>query len=194
MLDFTPVRNGEKSIADLAKCLHLADLHHLTDEMVDQMLSLVETATDETVAFVPVDPEANDEFAASVDETNLPWTLGHVIVHATASSEECAAQACTLARGVATTGRSRYETPWETMKTMAQVRQRLEESRRMRHALLNAWPDDPHLEMVHIPKRPGASPLNAVAYFLFGLMHDDSHLEQIRKIIDQDQSMREKTI
>ena len=190
MLDFAPVRNGEKTIADLAKGLDKLALHKLTDEMIDRMLSLVEGATDEDVVCVPEDPEAKDEFAASADQVTLPWTLGHVIVHTTASSEECAAQACTLARGVATTGRSRYETPWETVTTIAQVRQRLEESRRMRHALLDAWPDQPHLETVHIPKRPGAPPLNAVAYFLFGLSHDDSHLEQIHKIMDQGQSVR----
>ncbi len=190
MLDFSPIRNGEKTIVDLAAGLDRSELHRLTDEMIDRMLCLVLDATDEDVIRVPDDPEANDPFAASADLVSLPWTLGHVIVHASASAEECAAQACTLARGVATTGRSRYETPWETVTTIAQVRQRLEESRRMRHALLDAWPDVPHLDMLHVPKRPGFPALNAVAYFLFGLSHDDAHLDQIRKIVAQGQSVR----
>ena len=190
MIDFAPVRSGEKTLNDLAIELNVVDLHRLTDEMVDRMLDLIADAADEDVIFVPDDPEANDEFAASENEKALSWTLGHVIVHTTASSEECASQACTLARGVLTTGRSRYETPWETVTTITQVRQRLEESRRMRHALLNAWPDEPHLEVVHVPKRPGAQPLNAVAYFISGLSHDDSHLEQIEKIMEQCQRIR----
>ena len=185
VLDFALVRNGEKTIHDLAMNLDRADLHRLTDEMIDRMLSLIENATDEDVVCVPEDPQANDKFASSADQVSLPWTLGHVIVHTSASAEECAAQACALARGVLITGRSRYETPWEMVKTIAQVRQRLEESRRMRHALLNAWPEEPHLEVVYVPKRPGAQPLNAVTYFISGLNHDDAHLEQIQKIMNQ---------
>lgn len=190
MLDFAPVRNGERTIVDLSAGLDRLELHKLTDEMIDRMLRLLEGAIDADVVYVPNDPEANDEFAAFADQVSLPWTLGHVIVHTTASSEECAAQACTLARGAATTGRSRYEISWETVRTIAQVRERLEESRRMRHALLDAWPDRPHLDTLHVPKRPGAPALNAVAYFLYGLSHDDSHLEQIHKIVEQSQFVR----
>ncbi len=190
MLDFETVKKGEKTINDLAKDLNIADLHRLTDEMIDRVLGLIEEAADADVVFVPEDPGAHDEFATSPDLVDLPWTLGHVIVHTTASAEECAAQACTLARGVQTTGRSRYEMPWETIKTMTQVRRRLEESRRMRHALLNGWPDEPHLDVVHVPKRLGAQPLNAVAYFIIGLSHEASHLEQIQKIMAQCQCIQ----
>jgi hypothetical protein len=45
-------------------------------------------------------------------ELALPWTLGHVIVHITASAEESAFLAAELARGVhRRTGRSRFEVP-----------------------------------------------------------------------------------
>ena len=50
-----------------------------------------------------------------------------------------------LARGVAFHGRSRSEVPWETVTTIAQCRARLEESRRMRLASLDMWPDQPYL-------------------------------------------------
>jgi hypothetical protein len=141
---------------------------------------------------VPVDPAANDTFAAAGADAavvNMAWTLGHVIVHATASSEEAAALALTLARGLPVEGRSRYEVPWETVTTAAQVVQRLEESRRMRLAMLDAWPDQPHLDNSYTPI-PRFGPLNPPARFAFGLLHDQSHIDQIRDIVAQAQAAR----
>jgi hypothetical protein len=59
----------------------------------------------------------------------------------------------------------------------------------MRLAMLEAWPDEPHLEVFYqsSPKRP---PVNAVGRFLGGLAHDDSHLEQIAKVLAQAQAVR----
>ncbi|MCI0356381.1 MAG: DinB family protein, partial [Acidobacteria bacterium] len=151
MLDFTPVRRKEKTMLELTSGLTAADLHQLTDEMVETQLALLDDADDKAVVFVPDDPNAKDDAAATAEEVNMAWTLGHVIVHTTASAEEYAFTAAELARGVPWHGRSRYETHWTTIQTIAQCRHRLEESRRMRHALLNAWPDPPHLDVLYTP-------------------------------------------
>jgi hypothetical protein len=115
---------------------------------------------------------------------DLAWTLGHVIVHVTASSEEAAAIAAELARGVSYHGRSRYETPWQSVTTIKQCGDRLAESLKIRLASLEMWPESPHLENTY-RSRPGAPNLNATSRFIYGLMHDDDHLEQISKIIQQ---------
>jgi hypothetical protein len=185
MLDFDPVRAREKTMADLAASLTPADLHNLTDEMIDEMLAILSSAQDADVVFLPSDPEANDRFAASDSEVNIPWTLGHVVVHTTASAEEAAALALSLARGLEVEGRSRYEVPWQTVTTITQCRERLEESRRMRHAMLNAWPASPHLEVMFLATYPGAVPVNATGRFIGGLFHDDNHLGQLRQILEQ---------
>ncbi len=189
MLDFTPVRNREKHIDDLAAGLTVEDLRRLTNEMVDTMLALIADATDEDVVFVPVDPHAEDTFATDPTEANMPWTLGHVIVHTTASAEEAAFLAVELARGVAHHGRSRSEIPWQSVTTVAQCRHRLEESRRMRLASLDMWPDQPYLDNYY-QRTPESRKINAVAYFLFGLSHDDSHLQQIGEIMRQARAAR----
>ena len=188
MLDFTPVREKKLSFVDVMNGLTKADLYTLTNEMIDSMLHIIADAVDEDVVFVPQDPNANDTFGIA-EETDLAWTLGHVVVHATASSEESAALASTLARGLAVEGRSRYEVPWRTVHSVAQLHQRLEESRRMRIAFLDTWPDEPHLEVTYQPY-PQIGPLNAISRFIMGLYHDDSHLEQLREIMRQAREAR----
>jgi len=183
MIDFSPVRDKTGSLVDIARNLTKADLYTLTDEMIDTMQSIVADAIDHDVTFVPDDPNANDTFGID-EERNLSWTLGHVIVHATASSEEAAALALNLARGLVIEGRSRYEVPWRTVVTIAQVHHRLEESRRMRRAMLDAWPDEPHLEVTQIT-RPQNPPSNAISRFIGGLYHDDAHVGQLREIMRQ---------
>jgi DinB superfamily len=189
MLDFTPVHRGEKTSQDLAAELTTEDLAKLTREMCGLQLEAIRDAVDEDVDFVPDDPGANDTFAAKPEDVGLSWTLGHVVVHATASAEESAALALTLARGLAVNGRSRYEVRWEGVRTAAFIRGRIEESLRMRLAMLAAWPDQPHLDNFYSPyeDRP---PLNALGRFLSGLAHDASHLEQLRKIMVQARSRR----
>lgn len=186
MIDFTPIRNHTQSFADFSRNLTKADLQKYTNEMIDTELDIINGATDADVVFVPVDPQANDTFGKP-EEATLAWTLGHVVVHATASSEEAAALASSLARGLAVEGRSRYETPWQTVTTVAQLRQRLEESRRMRLAFLETWPDDPHLD---ITQELSFGTFNAVTRFLTGLLHEDSHLEQLREIMRQARAAR----
>ena len=190
MLDFTRVHNKEITVNELCADLTLADLHHLTDEMVDTMLELIEGCTEADVVFVPEDSVAYDKYAAAAEELHLPWTLGHVIVHATASSEECAFLSAEVARGVFDRGRrSRHEAPWPSVTTAAQCRQRLAESRRMRLACLDAWPDEPHVEAAY-RFRPDGPVFSAAALFAYGLFHDDSHLGQIAEIVRQAKAAR----
>lgn len=184
MIDFTPVRNKELSFAEFVVDFTIDDLRDFTNEMVDHMLSLITGCIDADVVFVPDDPEANDTYAVDESETALAWTLGHVIVHGTASAEESAFLAAELARGVDFHGRSRSEIPWETITTIQQCRQRLEESRRMRLASLEMWPDEPDLDVAYEPW-PGASELNAVGRFISGFWHDVDHLGQIEEIVRQ---------
>src|SRR5260370_41348593 len=169
MLDLASVRNRSTSISDIARDLTREDLRALTNEMIDTMQEIIADAVDADVVFVPQDPDANDPFGTP-EEDDLAWTLGHVIVHATASSEESAALALTLARGLVVEGRSRYETPWRDVTTIAQVHQRLEESRRMRKSLLDAWPDAPHLH-IHYTPYPPTGRANAVPRLIIGLSH-----------------------
>jgi hypothetical protein len=190
MLDLQSVRDKKITLAELTANLTVNDLHRLTDEMVDTMLDLIAGATDADVVFIPIDPDADDPYAEETGEAALAWTLGHVIVHTTASAEEAAAQASELARGIVYTGRSRHEVPWQTITCMAQIHHRLEESRRMRHAYLNTWPDEPHLETTFTADYPGAKPRNAIQRFVAGLGHDDAHLSQIKEIMRQAQAAR----
>ena len=190
MLDFTTVQKKEMSLRQLTSNLTQNDLRDLTNEMIDKVLSQIADCVDADVTFVPNDPEANDTFAASEDEVRLAWTLGHVIVHITASSEESAAIASELARGVPFRGgRSRREVPWGTVTTIAQCRHRLEESRRMRLASLDIWPDEPDLINSYQPS-PEYESRNAIIRFVLGLQHDDSHLDQIVKIVWQAKEAR----
>ncbi len=165
------------------------DLRQLTNEMVDRILELIRDCEDADITLEVPDPEANDPEAATTDEVSLPWTLGHVIVHTTASSEESAFLAAELARGVPFHGRSRSEVPWRNVTTVEQCRHRLEESRRMRLATLDVWPDEPHLDNTYTP-REDRPPINCVRRFLNGLRHDESHLGQIERLVRESAEYR----
>lgn len=113
------------------------ELPVLVDELYDAMDEIVNQADDSAVVFVPKDPAAKDE--------ERGWPLSHVVAHVTAGVDESAALASVLARGARVEGRPRSETPWETLTTTAQLRQRIAESRRMDKAFLQTWPDQPFL-------------------------------------------------
>jgi hypothetical protein len=184
MLDFTLVNKKESTMQDLVSGLTVEDLRQLTNDMIDTMLRLVEDLEDDDVVFIPNDPDAYDAAAATDADVELAWTLGHVIVHTTATSEEAGAIAAELARGVPHRGgRSRYETPWESVLSISQCQDRLEQSRRMRLASLDMWPDNPDLSN-SLESRSGKR-VNALYRFVAGLRHDDSHLVQISKIAEQ---------
>ncbi len=192
MLDIHTLIKPSQPLQEMAAGSSIADLHRLTDQMIDTILAHIANAKDEDVTFEPQDPEAFDRFTDIPDEVNMAWTLGHVIVHTTASSEESAALALTLARGLPVAGRSRYEVTWREMHRVEQLHQRMAESRRMRHAMLDAWPDRPHLENSYTPNYPKARPLNPVSRFLIGLLHEASHLGQIEDIMQQASNARNK--
>lgn len=190
MLDFTLITTGQMTLAQFAAQFTPDDLRRFTHEIIDAQLALIADCTDADVTFVPNDPNAHDAYAMNADEVDLAWTLGHVIVHTTASAEEAAALACELARGVPFRGgRSRAEVPWRTITTIAQCRRRLEESRRMRLALLDAWPAEPDLQNTYQPS-PSAEPRNAMMRFVLGLKHDHDHLQQIAEIVRQSKESR----
>jgi hypothetical protein len=189
VIDFEPLRRREVSLQDLARDLSRDDLANLTREMCMLQLSLIADAEDADVVLVPDDPEANDKFAARPEDVGLSWTLGHVVMHTTASSEESAALALVLARGLPVEGRSRYEVPWEEARTVSFLRRRIDESLRMRLAMLAAWPDEPHLDNFYSPYE-GRPPMNALGRFVGGLAHDGSHVGQMRNIMVQARQVR----
>jgi hypothetical protein len=194
MIDFSAVRAKQTTVYELVKDFSVDDLRALTNEMIDTQLEIIKECDDAAVTFPPEDPAADDTFATNSEEVNMPWTLGHIVVHATASSEESAFLAAELARGVEPReGRSRSEVPWETVTTIAQVRHRLEESRRMRLASLELWPDAPYLD--NFKEVSGwyletVGKMNALSRFVMGFMHDESHLDQMRDVVQQAQSAK----
>jgi hypothetical protein len=165
------------------------ELHRLTQPLVDHMQRLLRGCKDADVTFVPLDPLAHDSAAEPGHDVSAAWTLGHIIVHMTATAEESAALAAELARGVAYHGRSRREAPWQEVRTLAQCRARLDESRRICLASLDMWPDHPDLANAYAPWED-APPMGAVSRYLVGLSHGAEHLAQVRDVIAQARASR----
>ena len=186
MIDFSPMHAGETSYLEYARQENItaANLKQYSDESVDFLLSMTDSLNDADIVFNPEDPEAHDPFAVEGEES-IGWTFGHLIAHVTASSEEGAAFSSLLARGIAASERPRYETPWREIATVAQARQRLEESRRMRNAYLETWPDVPFLDVYRVISERFVAKfgnMNAPAAFLFGLSHEVGHYDQIKDV------------
>jgi len=184
LIDFTPVNNNEVKLYDFAQRFSVDDLRRATNASIDTILAIIGDADDAQVTFIPNDPDADDQYAPP-EERYLGWSLAHLVVHVTATSEEGAAYSAILARGIAypREPRLRIETDWHTVKTRAQVSQRLEESRRIRLAALDMWPDEPRLDVFRdvterYIERLGSA--NAPATFLGGLKHEAAHLDQMR--------------
>ncbi|MCY3799045.1 MAG: DinB family protein [Chloroflexi bacterium] len=198
MIDFSPMRDGEVTYLEYAARADISaeELKALSDESVDFLLGLLDGLADADIVFDPEDPDADDPFAVEGEE-EIGWNFGHLIAHVTASSEEGAALSSLLARGVPAAERPRYETPWRDIKTVAQVRQRLEESRRMRNAYLKTWPDAPLLDVCRVVSERFTAKfgeMNAPAAFLFGLSHEVGHYEQIEEVKRQAQAARAAAI
>ena len=183
MLDFQPVRDRKISLQDLVEDLGRDDLLRELHAMYDAVERLLAGCTDSDVTFEPVDEKADDPYSIKGEET-IAWTLGHVILHLTASMEESAALAAELARGVEFHGRSRYEIPWREVTTIAHCRARMAESRRMCLASLEMWPEPPHLENTYVPAA-GAQAHTCISRFASGLKHASDHLGQIAEIARQ---------
>ena len=189
MIDFAPMQNGEITYLDYAERENIdaAALREFSDKSIDFLISLLDGLTDADIVNTPEDPEADDPYAVDGEES-IGWTFGHLIAHVTASTEEAAAFSSLLARGVAASERPRYETPWRDMTTVAKVRQRLEESRRLRNAYLETWPDSPFLDVHRVVSERFAARfgnMNAPAAFLFGLSHEVGHYGQIGEVKQQ---------
>jgi len=184
MLNFQLVRDKKVKLQSLVQGLSRNDMRLELNAMYDEVLRLIADCTDAHVTFEPRDEKANDPYAAA-GEKAMAWTLGHVIVHLTASMEESASIASELARGVEFHGRSRYELPWREVTTIEQCRARMEESRRMCLASLEMWPNQYHLENTYKPPVPGALPHTCISRFASGLKHASDHLGQITDIVRQ---------
>jgi hypothetical protein len=187
--DFTPVENHEMTMLQFAENFTVDDLRTATNESIDTLLKIVRALNDAQVAFLPFDPEADDPHAKPGEE-KIGWSIAHLVVHVTASSEEWATYSSFLARGIPypSEPRLRHETEWKTVTTTAQCVQRLEESRRIRLGYLNAWPDMPDLETKRdlsprFIERNGQ--FNAPACFLYGLKHELGHYAQFREVARQ---------
>ncbi len=189
MLNYQALRDKTTTIQQATAGWGKAELRREFNEMYDRVETLIADATDADVVFLPIDPLAHDSYAANPEDSNLAWTLGHVIVHLTASAEESAALSAELARGVEFHGRSRAEVPWQQATTIDFCRARMAESRRMCLAALEMWPDFPHLENTYTP-REGVPPINAVTRFMSGLRHAFDHLGQIEDILRQSQQSK----
>jgi len=176
-IDLGAVFAGQVRYADLMRDIQYADLYGMTDELFDAIKSILGSATDAAVLFVPRDPDASDQ-------SEQGWTLSHIVVHLTATLEEAAAAAAMLARGVQFEGRLRYETPWQNLSTLQMVQARLQESRRMCRAFLDAWPDEPYLN-VTITRIPVIGPINAVGSYGLGIAHGQRHLDQLQDAVHQ---------
>ncbi len=190
--DLSPVVRGEKKAGEVVAGWSVDDLRQATLDSLAQITALIEQCSDADIVFEPVDPEADDPFAKPGEE-KIGWTLGHLVAHVTASSEETAAIASVLARGIAypREPRLRYETEWREIDSRDKALQRLAESRRMRLGYLDAFPDQPHRETFRELSERGLEyfgPLNAFGQFASGLAHEVGHHEQFREAFRQAQA------
>jgi hypothetical protein len=143
-----------------------------------RLAAVLRGARDADITFVPSDPLADDPYAEPGHEQSMGWTVGHVIAHLTATLEESAALAAELARGVTYHGRSRSEVEWHAVRTAAECRARLAESRRMCLAAFGMWPDAPDLANTYEPWED-APPHGPTARYMLGLSHAAAHIPQI---------------
>jgi len=189
LIDFSPVERGDIKLSDLARQFTVADLKAATNASIDTILAIIQDMSDEQMTFLPFDPDADDPHAIPGEE-KIGWSLAHLVVHVTASSEEGAAFSSILARGIPypREPRLRYETNWQTVTTRAQAIQRLEESRRIRLAYLDTWPDEPFLDVYRETSERSIEKhghMNAPASFLSSLKHEWGHFAQFREVARQ---------
>ncbi len=168
---------GKASYADMVRDITHKDLYELTDQIFESVQNAISGITDAGVTFVPHD-------AALKEGDEQAYTLGHVIAHLTATLEETSSIGSALARGIAFEGRLRNEVEWKTIRTAQQVHSRFNESRRMCRAFLDTWPNAPHLD-VTIIRIPHFGAMNAIGVHVLGILHGESHIEQLQEIMRQ---------
>lgn len=181
--DLSPLLNDDVGLYDFSKAFTIEDLRQLSDASIDGLLAIIDDTTDAEISFVPDDPDADDPHAIEGEET-IGWSLGHLVLHTTATCDENAALSSMLARGVNVSQRFRYEDDWKThCRTREACIQRLEESRRIRNAYLNTWPASPHLDhFLDLPEEhPWHGQINAPAAFINGLKHEAGHVSQFHE-------------
>ncbi len=194
-IDFSRVDSGELTLYELTQILNLtvADLRAATHESLDTLLAIIGEANDQQITYVPHDPDAHDPYALE-EHQHIGWSLAHLVLHVTASSEEGAAVASVLARGIPyiREPRLRYEADWQTVTTRAEVLQRIAESRRIRLGYLDTFPDQPHLDVFQDMSEGFTAKfgkMNAPTRFLFGLKHEIGHYDQLREAARQAQNI-----
>lgn len=189
VIDFTAVSNKNQTVHDLGQTVSKNQLIDTLNAFTDEALALLDGAEDADMTFVPDDPDAKDDAASSSADANIAWTFAHVVCHVTASNEEGMLTGLALANGSVPKNRLRYETAWQALTSVEQVRHRLEESRRMGLAMLNGWRDEPMLDttMVVFESQP---PMNAIVRCLLGLSHANDHRAQLREIMRQAKEQR----
>lgn len=189
LIDFSPVNDEQITLYEFSRRFSVDDLRSATHASLDAILGFISDANDAQVTFIPDDPNADDPLAPP-EERYQGWSLAHLVMHVTASSEEWAGYSSVLARGIVypREPRLRYETDWHLVTTRAQVLQRIEESRRMRLAYLDTFPDAPHLNVFRaISERfiERNGPVNAISAYLYGLRHEHGHFPQIQETARQ---------
>lgn len=185
VIDFTPLRERKVKAGEFASRYSLADIRETAVAGITFMRELIADLDDADVTFDPIDPEANDPHARPGEE-HIGWSIAHLIVHVTASTEEGAALASVLARGIPYPNdvRLRYETDWRSVTKKSTLEQRLNESLRMRLAFIDSMPDKPSNATVKRSERfielYGETDYKAT--FIFGLMHEFGHHEQMAEV------------
>jgi hypothetical protein len=181
-IDFAAIRAGKTTFAEQISHVSYEDLRPSIDEAFEAVRSSISSATDMSVTFVPHDPQSTEG-----DERG--WTLARVIIHLTALLEGATAMASVLARGIQVeNGLSLLSaTPWEEIRTVQQVQARLTESQRISRAYLDAWPEQPHLD-IQVTYYPSIGPMNAIGISALAIGHAYMHCEQLREIVRQAQA------
>ncbi len=193
MIDFTPVVDKQLKMLEYCQNFTRGQVRESLNESVDNLLSFLEGANDADVVFLPYDSEADDPYAAD-DQKNVGWSVAHIILHATASTEEYASVGSVLGRGIEFEGRLRYEPDWQTVTTVAELKQRLEESRKMRLAYFDALPDTPNEDVYRKIGERYIEQFGQTSWkvsYLLGLMHEVGHYEQIKEAKRQAQEARQ---
>jgi hypothetical protein len=186
LIDFSLVERGDVKMLEFSQQFSLADMKAATNASIDTILDIIKDMSDDQMTFLPFDPDADDPHAVEGEE-KIGWSLAHLVVHVTATSEEGAAFSSILARGIPypKEPRLRYETNWHTVTSKAQAIQRLEESRRIRLAYIDTWPDTPFLDTFREMSEKAIEKvgyLNGPASFLSSLKHEWGHFAQFREV------------
>jgi hypothetical protein len=188
VLDYTPIFDGSMKYTAFAGDITPDELRAEIHVLYDAVRDVLSRCTDEQVRYIPYDADAYDQYAEPGHEHD-GWSIGHLVAHITATQEEAAGISSILARGIEVGGRQRYEVAWEELDTVEKALARLEESRRIVLAYLDAWPDTPDyntLRQFNSEKaRAYFGDLNARGNLIMGMAHHAEHLPQFKKVLAQ---------